>query len=229
MTTHASTVASTPLKDEPAAMQENVTVINHPLVQHKLTKMREKSTESLLFRLLLKEISFLMGYEILRDLPIEMAEIETPLEKMQAPQLAGKNMALVTILRAGNGFLDGMLELVPTARVGMIGLYRDEETLEPHEYYCKLPPEIEDRLVLVVDPMLATAGTAIAAIHKLKERGCKNIKFMCLVAAPEGIAALRAAHPDIHIYVASIDRQLNEKGYIVPGLGDAGDRIYGTK
>lgn len=209
--------------------EKNVTIIDHPLVQHKLSIMRDKNTSTNQFRLLLREISVLMGYELMRDLPMETVDIETPIEVTKSPVLAGKKLCIVSILRAGNGFVDGLVDLVPSARVGHIGLYRDPETLVPVEYYLKLPDDIEQRLVIVVDPMLATGNSAIAAIERIKERDATNIKFLCLVAAPEGIAAFQEAHPDVPIYTASIDRQLNDHGYIVPGLGDAGDRIYGTK
>jgi len=208
---------------------ENVHVIGHPLVQHKLTLMRDKDCQSNMFRLLLKEIAFLLCYELLRDLPTKNVEIETPLEVMQAPALAGENMCIVSILRAGNGFLDGLLELVPTARVGFIGLYRDPKTLLPVEYYLKFPDEMPKRQIIVVDPMLATGGSAIAAIDRIKDHGATNIKFLCLIAAPEGIKAFSGAHPDVEIYTAAVDRELNDHSYILPGIGDAGDRIYGTK
>ncbi len=208
---------------------ENVSVIDHPLVQHKLSLMRRKDTPTATFRQLLLEISLLLGYEVTRDLPIEMEEIETPLQKMQAPTLAGKKLVLISILRAGNGLLEGMLDLIPSARVGHVGLYRDPESLVAVEYYFKVPHELEDRQVIVVDPMLATANSAIAAVQRIKEAGAVNIKMVCLLAAPEGIKAFQEAHPDVHIYTAAIDERLNEHGYIVPGLGDAGDRLYGTK
>lgn len=210
-------------------MTEMVTVVDHPLVQHKLTLMREKGTPSAVFRQLLREISTLLTYEVLRDLPLTTRKIETPLEPFDAPVLAGKKLAFISILRAGNGLLDGMLDLVPSARVGHIGLYRDPKTLQPVEYYMKVPEAIEDRLIIVVDPMLATANSASAAIARLKQAGAKNIKFVCLLSAPEGIKALSDAHPDIPIFTAAIDSHLNDHGYIVPGLGDAGDRMYGTK
>ena len=208
---------------------KNVTVIDHPLIQHKLTIMRKQDTVSAYFRQLLKEISFLMGYELMRDLAIEDITIDTPLETMTGKQLTGANPCIVSILRAGNGFLDGLLELVPSARVGFVGLYRDPDTLKPVEYYLKFPEKMPERTTLVVDPMLATGYSAIAAIDKVKESGTKNIKFMCLIAAPEGIKAFQEAHPDVHIYTAAIDRELSDHGYILPGIGDAGDRIYGTK
>ena len=210
-------------------MSANVTLVDHPLIQHKLTLMREKETSSAVFRQLLREISTLLTYEVLRDVPLTTRTIETPLQEMEAPMIAGKKLAFVSILRAGNGLLDGMLDLVPKARVGHIGIYRDHDTLEPIEYYLKVPTEIGERLVVAVDPMLATANSASAAITRLKEIGAKNIKFVCLLAAPEGIEALSKAHPDVPIFTAAIDSHLNELGYIVPGLGDAGDRIYGTK
>ena len=203
--------------------------VDHPLIQHKLTIMRKKDTPSFLFRQLLNEISQLLTFEVCRDLKTEPVTIETPLETMEGQKLAGKKLCLVSILRAGNGLLDGMLEVIPSARVGHIGLYRDHDTLRPVEYYLKLPEAIEDRLTLVVDPMLATGYSAIVAVDRLKKAGAKQIKFICLLAAPEGIDAFFEHHPDVPIYTASIDRQLNDLGYIMPGLGDAGDRIYGTK
>ncbi|OCW58062.1 uracil phosphoribosyltransferase [Hoeflea olei] len=206
-----------------------VTVIDHPLVQHKLTIMRKKETSTAGFRRLLKEISTLLCYEITRDLELTMERIETPLTEIDAPVLEGKKLVFASILRAGNGLLEGMLDLVPSARVAHIGLYRDHETLEAIEYYFKAPEDVANRLVIVVDPMLATGNSSIASIDKLKERGAHNIRFLCLLAAPEGIANFQKAHPDVPIYTASIDSHLNEKGYIVPGLGDAGDRMYGTK
>ena len=205
-----------------------VYVISHPLVQHKLTIMRRKETSSNDFRRLLQEITVLMGYEITRDLPLEDVEIETPLTKMTGKRVAGKKVGIVPVLRAGLGMVNGLLQLMPSARVGVIGMYRDEKTLTPVEYYCKLP-DVENRDFIVVDPMLATGGSAIAAITLLKEKGVENIKFLCLVAAPEGVDALNDAHPDVEIYTASVDERLNEHGYILPGLGDAGDRIFGTK
>ncbi len=210
-------------------MSENVTVVEHPLVRHKLALMRRKQTRTAEFRLLLREISLLLGYEVTRDLPLTTIEIETPLTKMTAPQIEGKKMVLVSILRAGNGLLEGMLDLIPSARVGHIGLYRDPETLVAVEYYFKVPRDLSDRLVIVVDPMLATGNSAVAAVDRLKEEGATNIKFVCLLAAPEGIRAFGEAHPDVHVYTAAIDDHLNEHGYIVPGLGDAGDHLYGTK
>ena len=208
---------------------EGVTVINHPLVQHKLTLMRRKETSTAGFRRLLREISTLLCYEVTRDLELTMETIETPLQVVAMPVLEGKKLVFASILRAGNGLLEGMLELVPSARVSHIGVYRDHETLQPVEYYFKAPESLNERLVIVVDPMLATGNSSIAAIDKLKERGAKNIRFLCLLAAPEGIRNFREAHPDVPVYTASIDSHLNEKGYIVPGLGDAGDRMYGTK
>lgn len=203
-------------------------VIDHPLIVHKLSIMRDKDTGTKDFRQLLNEIALLMGYEITRDLPLEDYEIETPIQKMTARRIAGRNLSIIPILRAGLGMVDGLLELVPTAKVGHIGLYRDHETHKPVEYYCKLPSDIEERMVILVDPMLATGGSAVDALRMLKDKGCTNIKFMCLVAAPEGVAAVKEAHPDVDIYTASLDERLNENAYIVPGLGDAGDRIFGT-
>ena len=204
-------------------------VINHPMVQHKLTIMRDKETGSKDFRELLKEIALLMGYEVTRDVPLEDVEIETPICKTVAKRVSGRKLAIVPILRAGIGMVDGLLNLVPVARVGHIGLYRNEETHNPVVYYCKLPEDIQDRLVIVTDPMLATGGSACDALSMLKERGCTNIRLMCLVGAPEGIERVRKAHPDVDIYLAAVDDHLNENAYIVPGLGDAGDRIFGTK
>jgi uracil phosphoribosyltransferase len=208
---------------------DGVTVIDHPLVQHKLTIMRKKETSTAGFRRLLREISMLLCYEVTRDLELTLETIETPLVEMQAPVVEGKKLVFVSILRAGNGLLEGMLELVPSARVSHIGLYRDHDTLQPVEYYFKAPDGLDERLIIVVDPMLATGNSSIAAVDKLKERGAKNIRFLCLLAAPEGIRNFQSAHPDVKIYTASIDSHLNEKGYIMPGLGDAGDRMYGTK
>lgn len=210
-------------------MFPNVTVITHPLVQHKLTLMRNKETSSAEFRRLLTELSQLLAYEVTRDLPLSMIDIQTPLAAMRAPRLEGKKIVLVSILRAGNGLLDGMLQLIPSARVGHIGLYRDHETLEAIEYYFKLPAQVEDRHMIVVDPMLATGNSAAAAVTRLKATHPKSIKFVCLLAAPEGIRAMHEAHPDVPIFTAAIDERLNDKGYILPGLGDAGDRLYGTK
>ncbi|MBC7146663.1 MAG: uracil phosphoribosyltransferase [Thioclava marina] len=210
-------------------MSEHLTVVKHPLVQHKLTLMREKDTSTASFRRLLREISLLLAYEITAELELTSKNIETPLCEMDAPILAGKKLALVSILRAGNGLLDGVLELIPAARVGFVGLYRDPETLQPVEYYCKLPGELEDRLTIVVDPMLATGNSSVAAIDLIKAKGAKNIRFMCLLAAPEGVARMKEAHPDVPIVTAALDECLNEHAYIVPGLGDAGDRMFGTK
>ena len=210
-------------------MNDHLTVVDHPLVQHKLTLMRRKETSTSEFRQLLREISQLLAYEVTRPLPIEMRKIETPMQEMDAPVLAGRKLALVSILRAGNGLLDGMLDLIPSARVGFVGLYRDEETLEPVEYYFKVPSEMDKRLVIAVDPMLATGNSSVAAIEMLKKAGATNIRFLCLLAAPEGVARMKEAHPDVPIVTAALDDCLNEKGYIVPGLGDAGDRMFGTK
>lgn len=210
-------------------MSEHLTVVDHPLVQHKLTLMRQKDTPTALFRQLLREISQFLAYEITRELPMDTKTIETPLEPMEAPVLAGKKLALISILRAGNGLLDGVLELIPSARVGFVGLYRDEETLKPVQYYFKVPEAIDDRLVIAVDPMLATGNSSVAAIDLLKEAGATNIRFLCLLAAPEGIKRMKEAHPDVPIVTASVDKYLNDHGYIVPGLGDAGDRMFGTK
>jgi len=207
----------------------NVTVVDHPLVQHKLTLMRQKDTSTASFRRLLREISLLLCYEVTRPLDLEEVEIETPLAPMRAPVLSGKKMVFASILRAGNGLLEGMLDLVPSARVAHVGLYRDPKTLQPVEYYFKAPADMENRVVIVVDPMLATANSAVAAVDKLKERGATTMRFLCLLAAPEGIEHFTTAHPDVPVVTAAIDSHLNEKGYIVPGLGDAGDRMYGTK
>ena len=208
---------------------KNVTVVDHPLVQHKLTLMREKSTPTAVFRQLLREISHLLAYEVTRDLAMTEREIETPLRTMNAPVLEGKKLALVSILRAGNGLLDGVLELIPSARVGFVGLYRDHDTLQPVQYYFKVPSELEQRRVIAVDPMLATGNSSIKAVELLKEAGARDIRFLCLLAAPEGVEAMTSAHPDVPIVTAAIDEKLNEIGYILPGLGDAGDRMYGTK
>ncbi|QOG06343.1 uracil phosphoribosyltransferase [Aureimonas sp. OT7] len=206
-----------------------VTVVDHPLVQHKLTLMRKKETSTASFRRLLREISTLLCYEVTRNLDLTTTRIQTPMTEMESPILEGKKLVFASILRAGNGLLEGMLDLVPAARVAHVGLYRDHDTLEAVEYYFKAPEDLGSRLVIVVDPMLATANSAIMAIDKLKERGARNIRFLCLLAAPEGIERFRAAHPDVSVFTASIDDGLNEKGYIMPGLGDAGDRMYGTK
>lgn len=208
---------------------QGVTIVGHPLVQHKLTLMREKDRSTKGFRQLLNEIGMLLLYEVTRDLPLEEVEIETPLARMRAPQLAGKKLVLAPILRAGVGFLDGMLGLVPSARVAHIGLYRDPETLSAVEYYFKAPSDLGDRLVLVLDPMLATANSAVAAVDRLKERGARDLRMVCLLAAPEGIRHLRDIHPDVPVWTAAIDERLNDHGYIVPGLGDAGDRMFGTR
>ena len=207
----------------------NLTVVDHPLVRHKLSIMRMKETPTVEFRRLLKEISHLLAYEVTRGLPLEMRAIETPVGPTEAPFLEGRKLALVSILRAGNGLLDGVLELIPSARVGFVGLYRDEETLQPVEYYCKLPDRLDERLVIALDPMLATGNSSAAAVTKLKEAGATDIRFLCLLAAPEGVARMQEAHPDVPVVTAALDERLNEKGYIVPGLGDAGDRMFGTK
>lgn len=208
---------------------ENFTVVNHPLIQHKLTLMRDKETSTASFRRLLREIAHLLCYEVTRDLELETRPIETPMELMDAPTLKGKKLVFASILRAGNGLLEGMLDLVPAARVAHIGLYRDHETLQPVEYYFKAPSDMSDRLVIVVDPMLATANSAIAAVDRLKRRGANRLRFLCLLSAPEGVERFTTAHPDVPVFTAAVDRALNDKGYIVPGLGDAGDRMYGTR
>ncbi|WP_415183786.1 uracil phosphoribosyltransferase [Phaeovulum sp.] len=210
-------------------MTDHLTVVNHPLVQHKLTLMRDKATSTAGFRGLLREISLLLAYEVTRELKMTTIKVNTPLCEMDAPILDGKKLALISILRAGNGLLDGILELIPAARVGFIGLYRDPETLRPVQYYCKVPSELEDRITIVVDPMLATGNSSVAAIDLLKEKGAKNIRFLCLLAAPEGVARMKEAHPDVPIVTAALDSHLDDHGYIVPGLGDAGDRMFGTK
>ncbi len=210
-------------------MDSQITIVDHPLVQHKLTLMRDKEQPTAYFRQLLRETALLLAYEVTRDLPLETKRIETPIEVMDAPVLSGKKLCFVSILRAGNGLLEGMLDLLPSARVGHVGLYRDPETLEAVEYYYKVPQDIGERLVIVVDPMLATANSGIAAVDRLKQGGARQLKFVCLLAAPEGVAAFTAAHPDVPLYTAALDRELNEHGYILPGLGDAGDRIYGTR
>ena len=212
-----------------AEKQLNVTLVDHPLIQHKLSLMREKQQSTAAFRSLLREISWLLCFEVTRDLPLEMKAIETPVEAMKAPVLSGKKLAFISILRAGNGLLDGMLDVIPSVRVGHVGLYRDPATLQAVEYYYKVPNKIGERLVIVVDPMLATANSAIAAVQRLKDGGAKNMRFVCLISAPEGVRAFNMAHPDIPIVTAAVDSHLNEHGYIVPGLGDAGDRIFGTK
>ncbi len=206
-----------------------VTVIDHPLVQHKLTLMRRTETPTAKFRQLLREISLLLGYEVTRDLPLEDQQIETPLQTMAAPVLSGKKLVLISILRAGNGLLEGMLDLMPSARVGHVGLYRDPDTLVAVEYYFKVPDDLGNRPVIAVDPMLATANSAIAALQRIKDAGARDLKMVCLLAAPEGIARFQDAHPDVPIFTAAIDDHLNDHGYILPGLGDAGDRLYGTK
>ncbi len=210
-------------------MSNHLTIVDHPLVQHKLTLMRDKDTPTAIFRQLLREISLLLAYEVTRDLPMTHKSIETPLTKMQSPTLEGRKLALISILRAGNGLLDGMLELIPSARVGFVGLYRDEETLKPVQYYFKVPHSLDSRVVIAVDPMLATGNSSIAAIDLLKKAGAKDIRFLCLLAAPEGVENMKNAHPDVHIVTAALDEKLNEIGYILPGLGDAGDRMFGTK
>ena len=210
-------------------MLDHLTVVTHPLVQHKLTIMRDSDTSTKSFRQLLREISQLLAYEVTRELPMTVKRIETPICPMDAPVLDGKKLALISILRAGNGLLDGILELVPSARVGFVGLYRDPDTLQPVQYYYKVPEGLDDRLVIAVDPMLATGNSSVAAIDLLKASGATNIRFLCLLAAPEGIARMREAHPDVPIVTAAVDSHLNEHGYIVPGLGDAGDRMFGTK
>jgi uracil phosphoribosyltransferase len=210
-------------------MLDHLTVVTHPLVQHKLTIMRDRETSTKSFRQLLREISQLLAYEVTRDLALTTKRIETPLCAMDAPTLDGKKLALISILRAGNGLLDGILELVPSARVGFIGLYRDPETLQAVQYYYKVPEGLDGRLVIAVDPMLATGNSSVAAVDLLKGSGANNIRFLCLLAAPEGIARMRAAHPDVPIVTAAVDERLNDHGYIVPGLGDAGDRMFGTK
>jgi uracil phosphoribosyltransferase len=208
---------------------KQVVVVNHPLIQHKLTIMRKIETSTVKFRTLMHEVSMLLAYEVTRDLEIEFEEIQTPLASMLSPVLKGKKLVFVSILRAGNGLVDGMLQLVPTARIGHIGLYRDPKTLEPIEYYLKLPEHTQNRDVIIVDPMLATGNSAIAAVNEIKAISPKSIKFLCLLASPEGIASFHEEHPDVPVFTAAIDTHLNEKGYIVPGLGDAGDRLYGTK
>jgi len=210
-------------------MPDHLNIINHPLVQHKLTLMRRKETPSSTFRQLLWEISMLLAYEITQNLQLVDVNIDTPLCRTRSPILAGKKLALISILRAGNGLLDGILEVIPAARVGFVGMYRNEETLEPIEYYCKVPAELEDRLVIAVDPMLATGNSSVAAIDRLKKEGAKDLRLLCLLAAPEGVARMKEVHPDVPIFTASLDEKLDDRGYIVPGLGDAGDRMFGTQ
>ena len=210
-------------------MKQHLTVVTHPLVQHKLTIMREKETSTAVFRQLLHEISQLLAYEVTYELDMTTRRIDTPLEEMDAPVLAGRKLALISILRAGNGLLDGMLGLIPSARVGFVGLYRDEATLKPVQYYYKVPDHLDERMVIVVDPMLATGNSSAAAVDLLKQSGAKHIRFLCLLAAPEGVARMKEAHPDVPIVTAAVDEKLNDKGYILPGLGDAGDRMYGTR
>ena len=207
----------------------NITICDHPLIKHKITMLRNKNTGTNEFRKIVEEIAMLIGYEALRELPMEYIEVETPLETAQCPVIAGKKPAIVPILRAGLGMVEGLLKLMPVAKIGHIGLYRDEETFEPHEYYCKLPMGIDQRKIFVVDPMLATGGSALAALDFIKQRGGKDITFLCVIAAPEGLDKLAEAHPDIKIFVGNLDRELNDRAYICPGLGDAGDRIFGTK
>lgn len=210
-------------------MSQHLTIIDHPLVQHKLTIMRQKDVSTAGFRRLLREISLLLAYEVTRELEVTTMRIETPLMEMDAPTLEGKKLALISILRAGNGLLDGILELIPSARVGFVGLYRDPKTLQPVEYYCKVPRELDARMTIVVDPMLATGNSSVAAIDLLKQNGAKNLRFLCLLAAPEGVKRMQEAHPDVPIFTAALDERLDDHGYIVPGLGDAGDRMFGTK
>lgn len=208
---------------------KNVTLFDHPLIQHKVAMLRDKNTNTKDFRELVTEIAMLMGYEVTRDLPLEEVEIETPVAKAKVNMLSGKKVGIVPILRAGIGMVDGILSLMPFAKVGHIGLFRDEESLEPVEYYCKFPKDVEERDIIILDPMLATGGSASAAIKLAKKNGVKNIKLMCIIAAPEGIKRINEDHPDVHIFCAALDEKLNENGYIVPGLGDAGDRLFGTK
>ncbi|MGY8713543.1 MAG: uracil phosphoribosyltransferase [Verrucomicrobiia bacterium] len=210
-------------------MKDHLTIIKHPLIEHKLTLMRRKETPSSTFRQLLWETSMFLAYRVTEDLPLVDVNIETPICRTRAPILEGKKLALISILRAGNGLLDGMLEIIPAARVGFVGMYRDEKTLEPTEYYCKVPAELGQRLVIAVDPMLATGNSSVAAIDRLKKEGAQDIRLLCLLAAPEGVARMKEAHPDVPIFTASLDEKLNEQGYIVPGLGDAGDRMFGTQ
>jgi uracil phosphoribosyltransferase len=210
-------------------MPGSLTIVDHPLVLHKLTLMRDRETSTAGFRQLLREISLLLAYEITRDLPLTSKTVETPLAEMEAPVLRGKKLALISILRAGNGLLDGVLELVPSARVGFVGLYRDEATLQPVKYYSKVPADLDERVTIVLDPMLATGNSSVAAVDLLKEAGATDVRFLCLLAAPEGVRRMQDAHPDVPIVTAAVDRKLNDKGYILPGLGDAGDRMFGTK
>lgn len=210
-------------------MKNNVHIMDHPLIQHKISRLRDKNTGTNEFRTIVEEIAILMGYEAFRDLPLQDIEVETPIESCMTPVIAGRKLAVVPVLRAGLGMVGGITTLVPSAKIGHIGLYRDPVTHEPHEYYCKLPESIEERLVVMVDPMLATGGSAIAAVDFIKQRGGKNIKCLFIIAAPEGLRALQEAHPDVEIYIGHLDRELNEAAYICPGLGDAGDRIFGTE
>ena len=210
-------------------VDERATLVDHPLIQHKLTIMRDVTTPTAKFRQLLREVSLLLAYEVCRDLDTELVNIQTPLETMEAPKLEGKKLCLVSVLRAGNGLLDGMLDLIPSARVGHVGLYRDPKTLMPVEYYLRFPEQMSDRMCIAIDPMLATGNSAAAAVQRIKDSGAKHIKFVCLLASPEGIDSLASEHPDVPIFTAAIDRELNEHGYILPGLGDAGDRMFGTK
>ena len=210
-------------------VDERATLVDHPLIQHKLTIMRDATTPTAKFRQLLREVSLLLAYEVCRDLDTELVNIQTPLETMEAPKLEGKKLCLVSILRAGNGLLDGMLDLIPSARVGHVGLYRDPKTLIPVEYYLRFPEQMSDRMCIALDPMLATGNSAAAAVQRIKDSGAKHIKFVCLLASPEGIDSLASEHPDVPIFTAAIDRELNAHGYILPGLGDAGDRMFGTK
>ncbi|WP_083217338.1 uracil phosphoribosyltransferase [Thioclava sp. SK-1] len=210
-------------------MSTHLTVVTHPLVQHKLTLMRKTETSTASFRQLLREISLLLAYEVTRELDLTQTTITTPMCEMQAPILEGKKLALISILRAGNGLMDGILELIPAARVGFVGLYRDPQTLQPVEYYCKLPASLEERMTIVVDPMLATGNSSVAALDLVKAKGAKNIRFLCLLASPEGVERMRQAHPDVPVITAALDEGLNDHGYIIPGLGDAGDRMFGTK
>ena len=209
--------------------EENIYILDHPLIQHKITRLRDKNTVTAEFRKVAGEIAMLMGYEALRDLETELIEVETPIEKTMAPVISGRKQAIVPILRAGLGMTEGILSLLPTAKVGHIGMYRDEETHKPHSYYCKLPDPISERIIIVTDPMLATGGSAVDAVNFIKEKGGKWIKFMCIIAAPEGLERFHSVHPDVQIYVGHLDRELNKNAYICPGLGDAGDRIFGTK